>query len=290
MQATEKKIFKYTWEETIAILRNDPAHQDLIFNSYLSSDLIDNSHRFVTSAEFLQTLELLKKIVPDARQLLDMPGGNGIATHAFASAGFDVTVVEPNPSVEVGRGAIAHVLAASNLCANVIDAWGENLPFAPASFDVVYVRQGLHHAVNLKMMLTEIGRVLRPGGALLACREHVVDNYGSSLGAFLASQVDHQLYGGEHAFTLEDYRAAIDAGGLKLKIELGPFDSIINAYPNTPDVLRGKILQSKVGWVMCHLMSEDAVVAIGTWWLKRKKTPGRLYSFIATKPTAIRLC
>lgn len=284
-QVSEVKTFKYSWEEAIEILRNDPSQQELIVNSYLTRDLLNNCRRFASSDEFAQALALLRQFSPAAVDLMDMPGGNGIAVHAFAGAGLEVTTVEPNPSEAVGRGAIAHVLAASGLRAKIIDAWGENLPFASASFDAVYVRQGLHHAADLNKMLSEIGRVLRPGGVLLACREHVVDNYGKSLQAFLASQVDHQLYGGEHAFTLDDYRDAIEGCGLKLELELGPFDSIINAYPNTPEVLRSKILQSTAGRLLRRFLPDDAVVAIGNWRIKRKRTPGRLYSFVATKPS-----
>ena len=286
MRPTEKKPFKYSWEEAIEILRNDPAHVELIFNSYLTPDLVANSHRFAAGDEFAAVLALLRRHAPAAKRLLDMPAGNGIATHAFAAAGFEVTGVDPNPSDKVGRGAVAQVLAASGLHANIVDAWGENLPFDANHFDVVYVRQGLHHAADLPKMLSELTRVLKPGGLLLACREHVVDDYGASLEAFLALQVDHQLYGGENAFTLLDYRAAILGGGLELKLELGPFDSIINAYPNTPEVLREKILGSSAGRILRKLMPTDVVVALGNWRLKRKKTPGRLYTFLAIKPLA----
>jgi SAM-dependent methyltransferase len=284
MQKTKKKQFKYSWEEAIELLRDDPAHQELIFNAYLTRDLIGNSRRFAEGDEFAAVRALLNQYAPAARRLLDMPGGNGIATHAFAGAGFDVTSVEPNPSAAVGRGAISQVLAVSGLRAAIVDAWGENLPFESNSFDVAYVRQGLHHAADLTKMLAELGRVLRPGGVLLACREHVVDDYNASLQAFLDSQVDHQLYGGEHAFTLPDYQTAIRAGGLELKLELGPFDSIINAYPNTLEVLRGKILASPVGRLLHSALPTEAVVAIGTWRLKRRKAPGRLYTFLAIKP------
>lgn len=283
MQVTKKLPAQYTWEEAIEILRNDPAHQDLIHNSYLTRDLVGNCRRFASGEEFAQTLGLLRTYAPDAHRLMDMPGGNGIATHAFAAAGYDVTTVEPNPSAAVGRGAIAQVLAETGLSARVVGAWGEQLPFEAGAFDVVYVRQGLHHASNLIQMLSEIGRVLRPGGVLLACREHVVDDYAQSLRAFLAAQVDHQLYGGEHAFTLADYRSAIDSGGLAVVLELGPFDAIINAYPNTPQVLRRKILTSTPGRLLSRVLPESAVVALGTWRLKRAKTPGRLYTFVATK-------
>ena len=285
MQKTlDSREFKYSWEEAIEILRNDPAHQELIFDSYLTRDLVDNSLRFAASEEFAAARDIVKLHAPAARKILDMPGGNGIATLAFAKAGFNVTSVEPNPSAAVGRGAIAHVLSASGLSADIVDAWGENLPFESDCFDVVYVRQGLHHASDLPTMLREIGRVLRPGGVLLACREHVVDDYNASLKTFLASQVDHQLYGGENAFTLADYRAAIRSGRLDLVTELGPFDSIINAYPNTPSVIRRKILASKAGRMLNRVMPANIVVALGDWLLKRRKAPGRLYTFVAKKP------
>ena len=284
MSTTEAPKFKYSWEEAIELLRNDPAHQDLIFDAYLTRDLAANARRFVASAEFAEVRALLARHAPDARRVMDMPGGNGIATFAFASAGFVVTTVEPNPSDSVGRGAIATSLASAGLRADVVDAWGEALPFSDASFDVAYVRQGLHHANQLPKMLSEIARVLVPGGVLLACREHVVDDYGPSLEAFLASQVDHQLYGGENAFTLADYRAAMTGAGLAIELELGPHDSIVNAYPNTPEVLRRKILASRPGRLLRKVLPDDVVAAIGTWHAHRRQIPGRLYTFLAVKP------
>ncbi len=284
MSTTEAPRFKYSWEQAIEILRDDPAHQDLIFDAYLTRDLAANARRFAASAEFAEARALLARRAPAARRVMDMPGGNGIATFAFANVGFEVTTVEPNPSDSVGRGAIATTLASAGLRAKVVDAWGEALPFADASFDVVYVRQGLHHASQLPKMLSEIARVLVPGGVLLACREHVVDDYGPSLKAFLASQVDHQLYGGEHAFTLVDYRAAMIGAGLSIELELGPHDSIVNIYPNTPEVLRRKILASRPGRLLGMVLPDDAIAAIGMWHARRRQIPGRLYSFLAVKP------
>jgi SAM-dependent methyltransferase len=284
MSTIDRERYKYSWEQAIELLRDNPAHQALVFDSYLTRDLEGNSRRFAASQEFAEARRLLARFAPSARRVMDMPGGNGIATFALAQAGFDVTTVEPNPSDSVGRGAIARVLAAAGLSAEVVEAWGESLPFDDASFDAVYVRQGLHHASELPRMLEQIGRVLRPGGVLLACREHVVDNYGRSLQAFLDSQVDHQLYGGENAFRLDDYQAAIRGAGLDILMTLGPFDSTINIHPNTPEVLRQKVLASGPGRVLRKLLPDDAVVALGQWRLKRRKMPGRLYSFVALKP------
>ncbi|MGH8595629.1 MAG: class I SAM-dependent methyltransferase [Gammaproteobacteria bacterium] len=281
--ATPKHAARCTWEEAVEILRSDPAHQERIYDSYLTADLLGNCERFFRGAEFREVASMVQSHCVHARRILDMPGGNGIATYAFARSGFDVTTVEPDPSDTVGHGAIARVLAGRGVRADVVAAVGEKLPFRAASFDVVYVRQGLHHARDLLGMTMEIARVLRPSGVLLACREHVVDNYRGSLEAFLESQPDHQLYGGEHAFTLKDYRGAIVSAGLRMALELGPFDSIVNMFPNDHATLRRRILLTTPGRVLGLLLSADRVATIGMGLLRRRRTPGRLYSFIARK-------
>jgi len=277
------KKFPYTWHEAIEILRNDPTHQDLIVNSYLTKDLIGNAKRFESSEEFKEVLKIIKNIKPDAKKVMDMPGGNGIATYAFALSDYEVTTVEPDGSHDVGRGAIEFVLQNANLKATIVDSYGESLPFPDASFDVVYVRQGLHHAADLKKMLQEIYRVLVPNGILIATREHVVDNYSDSLEAFLNSQVDHLMYGGENAFTLDDYMLAITNSGLEILDIVKPYDSIINYYPGSFEELHNKILNSKFGKVLSVCLSKQSIVKVGKWYLNNKKNPGRLYSFIAKK-------
>lgn len=282
MSDSNLKQYKYSWEEAIEILRRDPEHQELIFNAYLTEDVAGNCERFFNSAEFESVKSILEQHAPGKR-ILDMPAGNGIATYSFAKSGFDVVAVDPNPSTTVGRGAVEKVLGGAGLNAEIVDAYGENLPFSSASFDAVYVRQGLHHAADLPGMLQEIARVLRPGGVLLACREHVVDNYKESLQAFLDAQPDHQLYGGEHAFTLRDYRSAIESAGLLMLKELDPLGSVINTYPDSPEALNERILQSSPGRLMCNFLPEKMVVKIGRWWARRRSAPGRLYTFLAIK-------
>jgi len=277
----QEKAFPHSWEEAIEILRRDPQHRGLVYDAYLTANLSDNCQRFASSDEFNETLKLIQAYRPNARNVLDIPAGNGIATYAFARAGFDVVAVEPDPSTSVGRGAITASLSAEGLQASIVGAFGENLPFVSRSFDVVYVRQGLHHAQDLKAMLAEYRRVLRPGGLLLGCREHVVDNYGISLQDFLDSQVDHQLYGGENAFTLSDYRAAFVESGLNIVQEVGPYDSPINLHPNTPESLGTKICESREGRILCTILPRSLVISIGMWQLRRAKRPGRLYSFVA---------
>lgn len=278
---SQKNNELYSWEEAIDVLRNDPQHRKLIYDAYLTADLQENCRRFAESIEFAEVIKLIQSYRPQARSVLDIPAGNGIATYAFARAGFDVVAVEPDPSASVGRGAIKASLASENLEARIVEAYGEKLPFDSSTFDVVYVRQGLHHAQDLRTMLREFARVLSNGGLLLACREHVVDNYQSSLRDFLDAQIDHQLYGGENAFTLADYRTAIVDAGLKIVKEIGPYDSPINLHPNTLESLATKICESVPGRVLTTVLPAFLVSWLGMWYLKRSRRPGRLYSFIA---------
>jgi hypothetical protein len=109
MQGEATKKFDYTWEQAIEILRNDPQHQKLIFDSYLTADFEGNCQRFYASTEFTEVLRLINELLPGAQKVLDVPAGNGIASFAFAKSGFKVTAIEPDPSASVGRGAIEYI-------------------------------------------------------------------------------------------------------------------------------------------------------------------------------------
>ena len=52
-----------------------------------------------------------------------------------------------------------------------VQADGERLPFADASFDLVYCVAALHHALDLRAMVREMARVARRGGIVAALNE-----------------------------------------------------------------------------------------------------------------------
>jgi SAM-dependent methyltransferase len=54
-----------------------------------------------------------------------------------------------------------------------VQADGENLPFADATFDVTYCVATLHHALDLPRMLREMVRVTKPGGVVAGLNEGV---------------------------------------------------------------------------------------------------------------------
>jgi ubiquinone/menaquinone biosynthesis C-methylase UbiE len=278
-----EKKYPYTWEQAIEILRNHPEHKQIVYDAYLTTNLFDNVKRFSNSEEFKETLRIIREVSPSAKTVLDIPAGNGIASYAFAKNGYQVTSVDPDDSETLGRKAIRNIFDKFEIKGDIINSYGENLPFKDNSFDIVYVRQGLHHAMYLNKMVAEYYRVLNKGGFLIACREHVVDNKQESLQAFLDSQVDHQLYGGENAFTLNEYLTSMNNAGFKSIQKIKPYESPINLHPNTKESLSQKILDSAQGQRLSKLLPKIIIKKIGLFALKISKRPGRLYSFVAQK-------
>lgn len=273
-------------DEAVRSFRQDPAKAQLVRDAYLGADVLEAAERFAASSEFRATLEALGAV--KGWRVLDVGAGNGIASYAFAKAGAKVTALEPDASDLVGRGAMAALLKAQPF--EVSDALGERMPFDDASFDLVYGRQVLHHIPPLDKALKEMARVLRPGGLFLAVREHVYTS-PADLEAFLASHPTHQLAGNEGAHRLEAYRGAIRGAGLKMQTEWGPMQGLINAFPLVQDEagLRAFPLRhlKRLGpWAAGLGRVPGVGAALGALdrW-KQGRVPGRLYSFLARKPS-----
>lgn len=281
------KKFEYTWEQAVEALRGDPQHQKLVYDSYLTSDLEDNCRRFYASTEFAEILRLISALRPQAQKVLDLPAGNGIASYAFAKSGFEVVAVEPDPSATVGRGAIEKIKQQEQL-ANITpcDAYGENLPCNDEEFDVVFIRQGLHHARDLFQMLSEAARVTKADGLIIAAREPVVDDYDKGLQTFLDEQPDHQLYGGENAFMHRDYVNAFKRNRISLIRDFGPYDSIINLAPSSFGSVESMLLNSRRGKMLQTVLPAKIVARLGFMVLRlRNNNQGRLHTFVGRKRT-----
>jgi len=278
---------RMTVDEAVRHLRDDPARSDLVRDAYLGRDVSDSASRFAASGEFDEVRRLLGDRLRGAT-VLDLGAGTGIAARALLEAGAArVVAVEPDPSEEVGRGAIARLDPDGLL--EVLDGFGERIPMPDASVDVVYARQVLHHAIDLPRVAAECARVLRSSGLLLACREHVVEG-PSELAAFLQAHPMHQLAGGENAYALHEYLDSIRDAGLEVTRVLGPWDSVINAFPavRTTDELRGHAraaLERRLG-----TLGRLAALVPGVQALVRRRIqpddPGRLYTFMAVKRAA----
>jgi ubiquinone/menaquinone biosynthesis C-methylase UbiE len=274
-----------TVEEAVLCLRENPEYSDLVRDAYLGEDTLEAAERFRNSAEFADVLELVGPFLRGST-VLDLGSGNGIASYSLARSGAgSVFAVDPDASNDVGTGALRRLTA--DLPVFALVGVGEQIPLRDRSINLVYVRQVLHHASDLPRLLSECARVLKRGGALLACREHVVDDE-DQLHEFLRDHPVHQLAGGEHAFRLQEYLQAIEGSGLRIRRIMQPWDTVINAFPavRTIHELRQfpvALLKSKlgaVGSVISHLPGVQPLVL----WRLNRSAPGRLYSFFAIKP------
>jgi len=255
-------------------LKEQPEYEQLVKACFYDDPLLAAAERFYLSTEW----KAVQKLLGTARgRALDLGAGRGISSFALAKDGWDTVALEPDTGEMIGSGAIRRLALEGNIRIEVVETWGEALPFESSSFDLVHVRQVLHHARDLKQLCFEIGRVLKPGGMMLATREHVISR-PEDLGAFLKSHPLHALYGGENAFLLDEYLNAIRAAGIRLSEVLNPFESDINLYPETQYSLKIRMARK------LRLPSASLIPnALLSWKGKRLDNPGRLYTFFGFK-------
>ena len=268
------------WESAVRSYRQSATAADIAAN-YFDLPLETAARRFAASEEFAEVRRLLGPAA--TRSILDVGAGQGVSSFAFASAGWRVTALEPDPSCEVGSAAIHTLAKVAAESIAVVRSIGEAMPFRGGSFDAAYCRQVLHHSRALPKLLTELARVLKPGAPLLTVRDHVADN-DLQREQFLDAHPLHAAYGGEWAYSIEEYLEAATGAGFALERSWGPEQSILNFYPGTG----------------AQLAERQRQVATLTWqpfgrWLAglagfrsfavaraqaRHRQPGRLYSFL----------
>lgn len=279
-----------SWEQAVQWLRDKPDQQELVRACYFDDPLLAAAYRFWQSIEWKSIAALLP---PAKGHALDLGAGRGISSYALAKDGWTVSALEPDPSMLIGAGAIRALARDSDLPIEVVSEYSEQLPFPDDSFDLVNCRQVLHHARDLPQTCREIFRVLKPGGRMVATREHVISKR-EDLPSFLATHPLHHLYGGENAFLLGEYTLAISATGLKLRKVLAPFDSPINYFPMTEGqwvaactaplaAMIGKRATAAI-FSRRHAGGPFLISLLAKMVNRVNRTPGRLYSFVADKP------
>ena len=276
-----------SWEDAVAWLRAQPGSEELVRAAYFDDPADAACERYWHSNEWEAVRALIGR-GPGAA--LDVGAGRGIASYALARDGFAVTALEPDPSPLVGANAIRDIAARNALDITVVDTLTQPLNFADASFDVIFARAVLHHIPDLNQAMREFFRVLKPGGTLLAVREHVLSN-DDDLPAFFDLHPLHHRYGGEMAYRLPVYVAAIETAGFRIEKLLGSLESPINYGPQTRADLSRAIGRQLTKGVpgLSHLASATLQMpVIGDLMLKAAtrvdRRPGRHYSFLARRP------
>jgi SAM-dependent methyltransferase/uncharacterized protein YbaR (Trm112 family) len=114
-----------------------------------------------------------------------------------------------DPNIGLGRGALYERRVGRFAR---VQADGERLPFADASFDLVFCVAALHHALDLRAMVAEMARVVRRGGVVAALNEGTRPLLG---GGDAPQQEEEKRHGiNEHVHTLPAYLWAFWRAGL----------------------------------------------------------------------------
>lgn len=270
-------------------LVSQPDQQTLVRECYFDSPLERAAERYWNSTEW----KAIRKLLPSERgAAIDIGAGRGITSYALAYDGWTVTALEPDPSAEVGAGAIRRLASSQHLPIAVIEEFGEKIPCPSESFDLVFARQALHHARNLSAFCREASRLLKPGGLFLTARDHVISKQ-SDLPVFLERHPLHRLYGGEHAYFLRDYVHAIQNAGFTIERIVRPLESAINLAPLTEESLRdalaGRLAHYPGGTIAARMLFGNRSLYSGILKLliRFDGRPGRLYSFVCRKTEAV---
>ena len=151
--------------------------------AYFYGNLAEDTAQFIASLYSDRVVGGAPAAALHNARILDVGGGPGFFSEAFTARGSTYITVEP----DVGEMAAANIEVPGSVRGS-----GDALPFADASFDIVYSSNVAEHMPNPWDMGDEMLRVTRPGGL-------VVLSYTIWLGPF----------GGHETGLWQHYSAAI---------------------------------------------------------------------------------
>lgn len=145
---------------------------------------------------------------------LDVGCGTGVLAGRLATAGYDMTGVDPSDGM-------LDVLRASAPAVTAVQASGTALPFPEDSFDVVYCVAVMHHVADpaaVRATLAEMVRVAKPSGRILVWDHNPRNPYWKHLMARVPQDTGEERLIGE-----AEMHAGLRSGGAEvlLSAQLG---------------------------------------------------------------------
>jgi len=162
-----------------------------------------------------EALRRFARELPPGARVLDLGGGTGLLAGWMREVRPDLELVVADAS----RGMLARVPEGIQ----AVHARAEALPFPDASFDAVVLGEALHHFADPEAALSEVARVLAPGGRLW-----VYDFDPRPLGGRLLRFLE-RLWGEPAAFyPPEALLEALAARGLRGRVEARGFRYVLS--------------------------------------------------------------
>jgi ubiquinone/menaquinone biosynthesis C-methylase UbiE/uncharacterized protein YbaR (Trm112 family) len=154
---------------------------------------------------------LLERYIRPGMRVLEVGAAKGWAAQHLVPLGvrYVATDILADPKIGIGRGAFYEERVGPFAR---VQADGEHLPFADRAFDLVYCVAALHHALDLRRMVSELARVTRRGGVVAALNEGTRAVRASGE---VEDQGEEKAYGiNEHVHTLYAYLWSFVRSGL----------------------------------------------------------------------------
>jgi 2-polyprenyl-6-hydroxyphenyl methylase/3-demethylubiquinone-9 3-methyltransferase len=101
---------------------------------------------------------------PDGKSALEVGCGGGILCEEIAGIGFNTVGIDPS---EQSINTASKHAAENGLKISYLKGTGESLPFPDGIFNIVFCCDVLEHVQDLPGVISEISRVLKPGGVFI---------------------------------------------------------------------------------------------------------------------------
>ena len=219
---------------------SQPQLRELIYLCYKTPNFSENARRFFLSGEFHEAVRILSELgkKPDKTvRVLDFGCGNGVASYALARMGYSVVGVDSSLGELAGLNAAKKIQGLDGVNFELVHSTSEKIDFSENSFDVIWIREVLHHIRDLNGFIKEVKRILKPGGIICTMRDHVIRNE-SQRKHFFATHPFNHITKDEGCYYLHEYVTAFRNAGLIIEKMFAPTDSVINTYPGpfTPGI------------------------------------------------------